>query len=149
MIEYNPDDYSQYRINRALETIREVEILILNKFWNTAINRMYYACFYAVGALLVRNGIETGSHAGTRQMFGQLFVKSGKMDKALAKHFTDLFEKRHKGDYNDFFDYDEETVLRLLPFSKKFIEKVDELLKNDSLNRSTDNDSSSEAENLL
>jgi uncharacterized protein (UPF0332 family) len=113
MTSYKPEDYSSYRIQRAIETIQEVEAHIEKKFWNTAINRMYYACYYAVGALLVKHGIETSSHKGTRQKFGELFVKTGKMDKNLAKHFTDLSEKRHKGDYNDFFDYDEETVTRL------------------------------------
>lgn len=72
--------------------------------------------------------LKTSSHSGTRQKFGQLFVKTGKVDRNLAKHYTDLFEKRHKGDYNDFFDYDEETVLRLLPLSKKLIEKIEELI---------------------
>jgi uncharacterized protein (UPF0332 family) len=129
MTEYKPDDYSVYRIQRAFDTIREVENHIENKFWNTAINRMYYACFYAVGALLVKEGIKTSSHSGTRQKFGQLFVKTGKIDKNLAKHYTDLSEKRYKGDYNDFFDYDEETVVRLLPKTKEFIEKINDLLK--------------------
>jgi uncharacterized protein (UPF0332 family) len=128
MTSFEPTDYSKYRIQRAIETIQEIEKHIENKFWNTAINRMYYACFYAVGALLVKHGIETSSHTGTRQKFGQLFVKTGKIDKALAKHFTDLFEKRHKGDYNDFYDYDEETVIRLYPLSKQFIERINELL---------------------
>lgn len=32
-------------------------------------------------------------------------------------------------DYNDFYDYDEETVLRLLPLSKKFIESIEKLQK--------------------
>ena len=128
MTEYQPEDYSNYRLQRAKETIQEVETHIENKFWNTAINRMYYACFYAVGALLVKNGVETSSHSGTRQKFGQLFVKIGKVDRELAKHYTDLFEKRHKGDYNDFYDYDEETVIRLLPLSKKFIDKIEEII---------------------
>lgn len=43
----------KYRLSRAHETLNEVEILIENKLWNTAINRLYYACFYAVNALLV------------------------------------------------------------------------------------------------
>lgn len=129
MTEYQPQDYSDYRLQRSKETIQEVETHIENKFWNTAINRMYYACFYAVGALLVKNSIETSSHSGTRQKFGQLFVKTGKVDRELAKHYTDLFEKRHKGDYNDFYDYDKETVIRLLPLSKKFIEKIEEMIK--------------------
>ena len=58
MTDYKPEDYAQYRLQRAKETIQEVKILIENKFWNTAINRMYYACFYAVGSLLVKNGVE-------------------------------------------------------------------------------------------
>jgi len=128
MTEYKPEDYSIYRIQKAKETIAEVEVQIQNEFWNTAINRMYYACFYAVSALLVKHGIESSSHTGVRQLFGKLFVKTGKFDKNLAKHYTDLFEKRHKGDYNDFFDFDKETVIRLLPVSKEFISKIEELI---------------------
>ncbi len=126
---YQPEDYAQYRINRAKDTLLEVEVLCENGFWNACVNRMYYACYYAVGALLVKNGIETSSHSGTRQKFGQLFVKTGKVDIRLAKHYADLFEKRHKGDYNDFFDYDEETVVRLLPLSKQFIQRLEEIVK--------------------
>lgn len=54
----------------------------------------------------------------------------GKIDRNLAKHFTEIFEKRHKGDYNNFYDYDEETVLRLYPISRKFIEKIEKILDN-------------------
>ena len=89
---------------------------------------MYYACFYAIGALLAKHKIEVSSHPGVRQKFGEHFVKTGKFDKRLAKHFTKLFDKRHKGDYNDFFDYDEETVLRLYPLSKELIKQIEELL---------------------
>jgi uncharacterized protein (UPF0332 family) len=128
MNDYQPEDYVQYRLNRAKETIAEIEILIQNEYWNTAINRLYYACFYAVGALLVKNGIETSSHSGYRQKFGQLFVQNGKISKDLAKLYTDLFEKRQKGDYNDFFDFDRDTVRRLYEPSKLFIQKIEELI---------------------
>lgn len=104
MTEYKPEDYIKYRIDRARETLAEVGTHINNEFWNTAINRMYYACFYAIGALLVQNNIEVASHQGVRQKFGEYFVKTGKFDKTLAKHFTELSDKRYKGDYNDFFD---------------------------------------------
>ncbi|MCW3787375.1 HEPN domain-containing protein [Plebeiibacterium sediminum] len=127
-MDYRPEDYSKYRLQRAHDTIKEVEVLIENRFWNSAINRMYYACFYAVGALLVLNGIETASHSGMRQKLGQLFVKTGEIDRDLGKHYSELFEKRHKGDYNDFFDYDEDTVLRLLPKSKELINAISKLI---------------------
>ena len=129
MTEYKSEDYIKYRIERARETVDEVKVHIDNKFWNTAINRLYYACFYAVGALLMKHNIEVSSHAGVRQKFGQHFVKAGKFDRNLAKHYTDLFEKRHKGDYNDFYDYDEETVLRLYPLSNEFIKQIEKLLE--------------------
>ncbi len=128
MTEYKPEDYVKYRIARAKETIKEVQTHIDNNFWNTAINRMYYACFYAVGALLVRHNINVSTHAGVRQKFGQHFVKPGKVNRNLAKHFTDLSEKRNKGDYNDFYDYDEETVLRLYPKTKEFIDQIEQIL---------------------
>jgi len=50
MTDHNPEDYIKYRIERARETIDEVQTQIQSKFWNTAINRLYYACFYAVGS---------------------------------------------------------------------------------------------------
>lgn len=75
MTSYTTDDYINYRIDRAKETIREVQTHIENKFWNTAINRMYYACFYAVSALLAKDQVEVSSHSGVRQKFGEYFVK--------------------------------------------------------------------------
>lgn len=129
MTEYKPEDYIKYRIELARDTIEEVKTHIENKFWNTAINRMYYACFYAVGALLLKNNIAVSSHPGVRQKFGEHFVKTGIIERDIAKHFTELFEKRHKGDYNDFFDFDEETVLRLYPHSKELVELIEQILE--------------------
>ncbi|HPR33469.1 MAG TPA: HEPN domain-containing protein [Prolixibacteraceae bacterium] len=130
MSDFIPEDYIEYRITRSKETIEEVRVHIENRFWNTAINRMYYACFYAVSALLAKDKIEVSSHTGVRQKFGEYYVKTGKINRDLARHFTELSEKRHKGDYNDFYDYDEETVIRLYPVSKRFIEEIISILTN-------------------
>lgn len=45
------------------------------------INRLYYACFYAVIALLIKNNISTQTHDGARTQFGLIFVKTGIIDK--------------------------------------------------------------------
>lgn len=29
--------------------------------WNACVNRLYYACFYAISALFVRDGLSSGS----------------------------------------------------------------------------------------
>lgn len=43
-------------------------------FYHAAINRMYYACFYAVIALLLNYDISIQTHQGARAMLGLHFV---------------------------------------------------------------------------
>ena len=64
-----------YRLTRAKETLEEVSFQMENQKWNTAVNRLYYACYYAVSALLIWKEINTKTHSGTRQMFGLHFIK--------------------------------------------------------------------------
>jgi uncharacterized protein (UPF0332 family) len=127
--EPNEIDYSIYRIQRAFETLKEVSVLVENEFWNASVNRMYYACFYSVGALLAIDKVRTSSHSGVKLKFGQLYVKTQLVEKRFGKFYSDLFEKRHKGDYNDFFDYDEETVQRFHPLAIEFVKKMNEILQ--------------------
>jgi uncharacterized protein (UPF0332 family) len=47
------------------------------------------------------------------------------ISKELGKHYSELFEKRQKGDYNDFFDFDRETVLKLYPPSVEFVKEIE------------------------
>lgn len=60
----------QYRIKRAEETIKESELLAAEGYYNAAVNRLYYACFYALLALFVKDGITTASHSGVKTMLG-------------------------------------------------------------------------------
>jgi uncharacterized protein (UPF0332 family) len=49
----NREDYINYRFHRAEESFEEALILAKEERWNAVINRLYYACFYAVIALLI------------------------------------------------------------------------------------------------
>ena len=98
MTDQEKNEMITYRIQRAKETLKEVEILVDNQLWATSINRIYYACFYAVSALLLKNDIKAQSHGGTRQMFGLHFIKTGIIPKSLGKFYTDIFDMRHTGD---------------------------------------------------
>ena len=120
----NQDDYIKYRFKRAEESFDDALILIENKKWNTSINRLYYSCFYAVIALLLKNGIETHTHDGARIKFGNEFIKTGKIDKKYGKLFSKLFDYRQKGDYGDLFDFDETMVLPLVDQVKDFVLEV-------------------------
>ena len=48
------EDYIHYRLNRAYEAFDDAKLLAENERWNTAVNRLYYASFYAIIALLIK-----------------------------------------------------------------------------------------------
>ena len=52
-------DLVQYRIQRARDTLEDARILADASRWNPCVNRLYYACFYAVSALLAQQGLSS------------------------------------------------------------------------------------------
>jgi uncharacterized protein (UPF0332 family) len=123
------DNLIQYRINRAFETLREAETMIEHQFWNASINRVYYACFYAVSALLLKKGVDSSTHKGLRQMFGLHFIQTGVVSKEYGKFFSDLFDRRQTGDYDDFITFNKETALNLFSTGKDFVKEIAILIK--------------------
>lgn len=117
-------DVVRYRIENAVKTLSEVSAHIRNGYYNTAVNRMYYACFYAASALLVANRIEVKSHDGVRQMLGKHFVAPGHLSIARGKFYTLIFSKRSAGDYEDFINYTEDTARALYPQTEDFVMEI-------------------------
>ncbi len=120
------NDLINYRSSRSKETLNEASTMIENGYWNAAVNRIYYSCYYAVSALLLLKSIETNSHKGIRQMFGLHFVQPGLVSKEDGRFFTDLYDRRQTGDYDDFITYDKITVNQLF---KQAVEFVDRMIK--------------------
>lgn len=125
-------DIVRYRIECAENTLSEIENLFALKYYNNAANRMYYACYYAVSALLIANGITTKSHDGVMQMFGLHFIRTGIFPAYYGKYYSQLFNERQTGDYEDLFNHDEVSTAELYPKAKELVaavkEKVDQWL---------------------
>ena len=120
--------FVKYRLEKAIETFEAAEILIDTKKWNSAINRLYYAAYYSISALLINHTISSRTHSGVKTQFFLHFVKTGLIDKKLGKLYSDLFDWRQKGDYGDFFDFSEEVVRSLQQPTRELIDQVIELL---------------------
>jgi len=120
------NNYVKYRLEKAEETYEVAELLIKNEKWNSAVNRLYYASFYAVTGLLVNTEITTKSHSGVKTQFFLNFIKRGVIDQELGKLYGDLFDWRQKGDYGDFFDFEEKDVRPLLEPTRKLIDQIKE-----------------------
>ncbi len=72
----NHEDYIKYRFIRAEESFEDALILADNGRWNAVINRLYYSCFYAVIALLLKNNIETQTLDGGKDTVWTTFYKN-------------------------------------------------------------------------
>ncbi|MBK6266783.1 HEPN domain-containing protein [Marivirga sp. S37H4] len=115
------NDYIKYRIKTSFSTFDAAKLLAQNGYWNSAVNRLYYASFYAVNALLVSEKVHIKSHTSTKTQFSQHFIKPDKLPKKYGILYSRLFDWRQKGDYDNAFEYNAEDVDPL-------IEKVEEML---------------------
>jgi len=117
-----------YRRRKAHDLMHDVDVLIENGLWNSAVNRMYYACFHIVSALLILQGIEVKSHMGVRQAFGLHFVKTGRLSAECGRIFSRLYDKRQSSDYDDFREFTKEEVENLYPQATLLIENAEALI---------------------
>jgi len=118
-----------YRLQHAKDTFAEVSSITESGFYNTAVNRLYYACYYAVIALLVKHNIPAQTHAGVKQMLGLHFVTTKKLNPEYARFYAQMFNNRISGDYDDFITFDLEMVEELIPQTQLFIEAIEKLLE--------------------
>jgi len=131
-MQYSSEDYIDHRINKAWLTYNDAKALAALQSWNSSINRLYYACFYIVLALFARYDIESHTHSGVKTQLTLRFIKTGRLDRPLGLLYTDLFDFRHKGDYGDFFDFNEQQVMLLIPQVEHFIREVENLISKDA-----------------
>ena len=117
-----------YRLQRAKDTLAEAEAMIENGFYNAAINRYYYACYYAVIALLLKYDITAQTHQGVKQMFSLHFIRTGKIDNKYSRFYSQLFNDRISGDYDDFLLYDYDKATQLRPEAEDFVLTIEKEL---------------------
>ena len=118
-----------YRIEKARTTLEQVKNIVSTGYWDMIANRLYYAAYYAVSALLLQSGYSVQTHHGIIQMLGLHFIKTGIIDKEFGSLYGQLFSLRQTGDYGDTFGLTEKQVLPLLPQTEKFIKDIASLIE--------------------
>ncbi|MEN8119762.1 MAG: HEPN domain-containing protein [Bacteroidota bacterium] len=126
---YNKEDYINYRLKKSDETYNAAKLLAENSSWSSSINRLYYSCFYAVNALLYSSNIKAQTHTGIKNQFSLHFIKTNIIDRKYGKLYSNLFNWRQKGDYSDFFDFDEEIVNDLMNPVQDFIDLINKIIE--------------------
>ena len=118
-----------YNLQCTKDTLKEAEVLAKNQLWRGCANRLYYAAFYVVNALLIKNDYYSKTHAGTRNLLNQHFIKTSIIQESMGTFYTQLFDKRQEGDYGNSVSNTKENVLPMIEPTKEFIETVKKLIE--------------------
>ena len=127
LVEDNRKDIVAYRIERAYTALEQAKLNLKLNCLEVTANRLYYAAYYVVSALLIANKISAHSHEGNVTQFGLHFVKTGKVDREEGKLLSHLLTMRLKGDYSDRFGLTGADVLPYIEPTEAFIKKIAEL----------------------
>ena len=124
------ESYIRYRLARAWDTLDDARILAAKGKWNSTINRLYYAAYYAVMALLLKHDLKPTTHNGAKSNFTEHFIKNQVIDKKFGTLYSQLFTWRQKGDYDDLFDFQEDKVNEYFNPVEEFINLIESLINN-------------------
>jgi len=121
----------QYRSRQADETITEAETLFRGKCSaRSIVNRTYYAIFYAINALLLKEGIalKTSKHIGIISLFDKEVMHTGKIDKRFSDIVHRQFEMRQKSDYKELVEISMDKAEIAIREAREFVAVIKEII---------------------
>lgn len=117
-----------YRRKKAADTLKDAKIMFNRVSLFTTVNRIYYAVFYEVSALLLTKDLSSSKHSGVRALFNREFVKPGIVKEEYADFYNRIFDSRQEADYGDFVEFDEKKVRQWLCEAEDFIKEIEKII---------------------
>ncbi|MEI8173292.1 MAG: HEPN domain-containing protein [Deltaproteobacteria bacterium] len=121
MKKQNSQALISYRMERSHESLRAAEIMLENNMLTFSMNRIYYAMFYAVQAVLVLREVSFSKHGQVKAYFNREMVKTSIFPIEMGRLYNKAFEYRQKFDYIDFSAPDLNMVSEYLEKARGFI----------------------------
>ncbi|GBE56248.1 HEPN domain protein [archaeon BMS3Bbin16] len=87
-----------------------------------------HAAYHGVKALLTSGGVNPKTHKGVLNQFGEVFVKTGKMDISMSDTLRRCFDARHEADYDVFASFNEDEVETLISDAQALLEEIRQYL---------------------
>jgi hypothetical protein len=119
----------RYWWEKSLESLEAARRDLRAESLSFAINRAYYAVFYAVSALLLEEGHRFQKHSGVRAAFNQHFIKTQRLDRKGGDLYNRLFRDRQEGDYIEFTKFDAQYVADQIKGCEEFLAQIRPLIK--------------------
>jgi uncharacterized protein (UPF0332 family) len=124
MVEQQTLELCWYRLKQADEALADALLLQGAGHCRGAINRAYYAMFYAIQVLVIQNKVKVSNHSGVISYFDREFVKPGIIDKKFSKWLHRLFDLRQDADYGDMFEPSEEQCRQAVEQAGEFVLRI-------------------------
>ncbi len=122
------DQLIDHRREKAANTLEDARVLFERKSYFSCVNRIYYACFYEVTALMIKDDVKSSKHTGVKSFLMQQYVKTGKVAGEWGSFYAEIFRYRQDSDYKDFVQFDEHRVAQWLDKALEFIQTLEKLL---------------------
>ncbi|MEA3340274.1 MAG: HEPN domain-containing protein, partial [Chloroflexota bacterium] len=97
-------------------------------FYGVAVNRAYYAFFYAATALLLTLDLTRSKHSGVMVTFRQYFVKPGTFSVRDSHAYGEAFELRNITDYEMMGKADDAQAHAVVENATHFVERCETYL---------------------
>jgi uncharacterized protein (UPF0332 family) len=114
-------------LEKATNTMTQIPELQKLGYWDNIANRLYYAVFHAVNALLIREGLEINRHKSSHALFSLHYIKTGKLPAEFGRLYNNLQTMREKSDYNCFYNVTEAEIAEGIELAGKFIAAAKEI----------------------
>jgi uncharacterized protein (UPF0332 family) len=111
-------------MQKADESLASAELELNAGHGNFAVNRLYYACFYAVTGLLLRDGIQLARHSAVKSEFSRTYVKPGTVDVKWSKFYQKLFDDRQESDYIPTTTFEISDIAGRIQQAREFIDLI-------------------------
>ena len=111
-------------IEKAENIVSQINELEKLSYWDNIANRLYYALFHAVSALLIFDKHNVSTHKGSIVLFGQFYIKTGVFNINDGRLFSQLQTIREKSDYNCAYQTFEDEIKPLIYPTIELIKRI-------------------------
>ena len=125
----NRKDLAIYRMEDAKKAVHSAKVLCEIEDFKGANNRAYYACYYAMAAILSLKKIAFRRHKDTVAYFNQHYVNAEIFPKEIGRKLHKLKEIREESDYDNFYMLSKKETEEQIMFAETFVSLTENYLK--------------------
>ncbi|MDA8334015.1 MAG: HEPN domain-containing protein [Peptococcaceae bacterium] len=116
-----------YWLEKAKDSFQSAQLEYSQGHLSFSINRLYYAVFYVVSAVITSRGLKYGRHSAVRASLHRDFIKTRMASEDMGKLFDRLFYDRNKADYAAFTSFNPEIVKEEIEQVGMFIAQFEDI----------------------